>query len=110
MQMVVETLRKKGNIYKKIKEVPIKELGMRNKIKLYKATDIKGYFWSIFVVSQKSKLLMKDVSKFEEIHAKFSAYCEHNFKYKIILLDAPICSKAKLGLKTNGWKIANDIM
>ncbi len=103
--MVVDSLRKKGKIYKKMKEVAPKELGIRNKIKIYHATDINGYFWAIFAVSQKSKLLMKDVRKFEEICSKLALYCDHNFKYKALFIDAPICSKAKDAFKTQGWKI-----
>ena len=105
MQMVVDSLRQKGKIYKKMQEVSPKELGIRNKIKMYKATDINGYFWAIFAVSQKSRLLMKDVHKFEEIYAKLTLYCGHNFKYKILFIDAPLCSKAKEAFKTQGWKI-----
>ena len=105
MQKVVDSLRQKGKIYKKMQEITPKELGIRNKIKIYKATDINGYFWAIFAISQKSRLLMKDVHKFEEIFAKLSIFCEHNFKYKIIFIDAPLCSKAKLAFKEAGWKI-----
>ncbi len=105
MQMVVDSLRKKGKIYKKMLEVSPRELGIRNKIKIYKATDTKGYFWAIFAVSQKSRLLMKDVHKFEEIYAKLTLYCDHNFKHKVLFIDAPLCSKAKEAFKTQGWKI-----
>ncbi|WP_457743932.1 hypothetical protein [Sulfurimonas sp.] len=105
MQMVVDSLRKKGKIYKKMQDVLPKELGVRNKIKIYKATDVRGYFWAIFAVSQKSRLLMKDVHKFEEIYAKLTLYCDHNFKYKIIFIDAPLCSKAKKAFQEAGWKI-----
>jgi len=105
MQTVVDSLRAKGKIYKKMQEVAPRELGIRNKIKIYKATDISGYFWAIFAVSQKSKLLMKDVHKFEEIYAKLTVLFGHNFKHKILFIDAPLCSKAKEAFKTQGWKI-----
>jgi len=105
MQIVVDTLRKKGKIYKKMQEISPRELGVRNKIRIYKATDTTGYFWAIFAVSQKSRLLMKDVHKFEEIYAKLTLYCEHNFKHKVIFIDAPLCSKAKEAFTTQGWKI-----
>ncbi len=105
MQMVVDSLRQKGKIYKKMQEISPKELGIRNKIRIYKATDTSGYFWAIFAVSQKSRILMKDVRKFEEIYSKLTIFFEHNFKYKIIFIDAPLCSKAKEAFKTQGWKI-----
>ena len=105
MQMVVDALRQKGKIFKKMQEIPPKDLGIRNKIKIYKATDIHGYFWAVFAVSQKSRLLMKDVHKFEEIYQKLSLFCEHNFKYKILFIDAPLCSKARKAFVEAGWKI-----
>jgi len=103
--MVVESFRQKGKIFKKMQEVLPKELGIRNKIKIYKATDLNGYFWAIFAVSQKSRILMKDVHKFEEIYMKLTLYCDHNFKYKILFIDAPLCSKAKKAFIEAGWKI-----
>jgi hypothetical protein len=36
MQTVVDSLRKKGKIYKKMLEIAPKELGIRNKIKISK--------------------------------------------------------------------------
>ena len=88
-----------------MQEIFPKELGIRNKIKIYKATDMRGYFWAIFAVSQKSRLLMKDVHKFEEIYTKLVLFFEHNFKYKVIFVDAPLCSKAQKAFKEAGWKI-----
>ncbi len=105
MQMVVDSLSKEGKIYKKMREIYPKELGIRNKIKIYKATDINGYFWAIFALSQKSRILMKDVVKFEEIYMKLTLFCEHNFKHKVLFIDAPLCSKAKKAFKAKGWKI-----
>ncbi len=105
MQIVVDSLRKQGKIYKKMIEIAPKDLGVRNRIKIYKATDITGYFWAIFAVSQKSKLLMKDLHKFEEIYTKLTLYCGHNFKHKIIFIDAPLCTKAKEAFLAQGWKI-----
>ena len=105
MQMVVDSLRQKGKIYKKMQEVSPKELGIRNKIRMYKATDTTGYFWAIFTISQKSRILMKDVQKMQEIYGKLTLFCDHNFKHKLIFIDAPLCSKAKAAFKESGWKI-----
>jgi hypothetical protein len=88
-----------------MQEIAPSELGVRNKIRIYKATDTNGYFWAIFAVSQKSRVLMKDVHKFEEIYAKLVLFFDHNFKHKIIFIDAPLCSKAKEALIGQGWKI-----
>ena len=105
MQMVVDSLREKGKIYKKMLEISPKDLGIRNKIKIYNARDTHNVSSAIFAVSQKSRLLMKDVHKFEEIFMKLTLFCEHNFKIKIIFIDAPLCSKAPIAFKKAGWKI-----
>ena len=105
MQMLVDSLRQDGKIYKRMQEIAPKELGIRNKIKIYKASDTNNRYWAIFAVSQKSRLLMKDVHKFEEIYMKLTLFCEHDFKYKLIFIDAPLCSKAEAAFKVVGWKI-----
>ena len=105
MQMVVDSFRQKGKIYKKMQEISPKEIGIRNKIKMFKATDTSNKLWAIFAVSQKSRLLMKDVHKFEEIYTKLSLFCEANFTHKAIFIDAPLCSKAKAAFIEAGWKI-----
>lgn len=105
MQLIVDSLSKRGKIYKKMQEITPKEIGIRNKIRIYKATDTTGYFWVILSVNQKSRVLMKDVDKYESIYAKLVQYCEHNFKHKVIYIDAPLCSKAKEAFKDKKWKL-----
>jgi len=105
MQTVVDALRKKGKLYKKMLEITPKELGIRNKIQIYKATDMNGYFWAIIVISQKSRVLIKDVEKFNLIFAKLVQYFDHNFKHKVLFIDAPLCSKAKASFKSHSWKL-----
>ena len=103
MKMIIEALQQKGNIYKRFFEVMPKELGVRNRIKIYHAVDTKGYFTALFLISQKSRILMKDVKKMEEIYQKLVIYSDHNFKFKLIKIDAPLCSKAKCAFKEAGW-------
>lgn len=105
MKALIDQLQAKGKIYKKLIEVLPKELGIRNKIRIFSATDTNGYYTAIFMVSQKSRLLMKDVVKFEEIYQKLVAYSGHNYKYKILIIDAPLCSKAAKAFKDAKWKI-----
>jgi len=105
MKILVENLRQNGRIYKKLEEIQPKELKIRNRVKLYAALDLNRYYNAIIVVSQKSRLLMKDVQKFEEIVMKMSLYRDHQFKGKVLMLDAPICSKAKDAFKKAKWKI-----
>ncbi|MDF1881527.1 hypothetical protein JHD50_09470 [Sulfurimonas sp. MAG313] len=105
MKILVENLRKNGRIYKRLEEISPRDLKIRNKVKLYVALDLNRYYNAIIIVSQKSRLLMKDLVKFEEIVQKMALYRDHQFKGKILILDAPLCSKAKTAFIKAKWKI-----
>lgn len=105
MKVLVDNLRENGRIYKKLEEILPKALKIRNKVKLYVALDLKGYYNAVVVVSQKSRLLMKDVAKLEEIVEKMALYRDHQFQGKVLMLDAPLCSKAKAAFIKAKWKI-----
>jgi hypothetical protein len=102
---IIDRLNARGLIYKNLDEVLPKALGIRNRIRLFAATDRQGYYTAIFVVAQKSRILMKDVEKFELILRKFELYADHTFKHRVLMLDAPLCSKAEAAFKRQGWKI-----
>ena len=105
MKVLVDNLRSSGRLYKKLEEIQPKDLKIRNKVKLYVALDLNRSYNAIVVVSQKSRLLMKDVVKMEEIVHKMALYRDHQFKGKILMLDAPLCSKAEAAFKKAKWKI-----
>ena len=103
VKTIIETLQQRGKIFKRFAEVLPKELGVRNRIRIYHAVDRSGYFTALFLIAQKSRILMKDVKKMEEIYQKLVIYSDHNFKYKLIKIDAPLCSKAERAFKEAGW-------
>lgn len=105
LKPIIDRLHTHGLIYKNLKEVPPKALGIRNRIRLFEATDTKGYYTALFVVAQKSRVVMKDVEKFETILQKLQLYVDHGFKQRVLMLDAPLCSKAEAAFKQRGWKI-----
>lgn len=102
---IIDRLNANGLIYKNLNEVEPKALGIRNRIRMFAATDRQGYYTAIFVVAQKSRVLMKDVEKFETILRKLELYADHAFKHRVLMLDAPLCSKAEAAFKKQGWKI-----
>ncbi len=108
MKILVENLRQNGRMYKKLEEIQPKELKIRNKVKLYCALDMNKYYNAVIMVSQKSRLLIKDLAKFEEIVHKMSLYRDHQFKGKVLMLDAPMCSRAKEAFKKAKWKIIEE--
>ena len=104
LKTIIDTLQQRGNIYKRFEEIAPGELGIRNRIRIFHGVDVKGYFTVYFVISQKSRVLMKDVLKMEEIYRKLVLYCDHNFKFKLIRIDAPLCSKAERAFREAGWE------
>ncbi len=105
MKALIDQLQSKGKLYKQLTEIQPRELHVRNKIRIFSAIDTNGYHTALFMVSQKSRLLMKDVVKFEEIYQKLVTYSGHNYKYRILIIDAPLCSKAKKAFGDLKWKI-----
>lgn len=105
LKIIIDELQQRGNIYKRFEEVTPKQLGIRNRIRIFHAVDTKGYFTALFMISQKSRILMKDVKKMEEIYQKLVLYCDHNFKHKLIKIDAPLCSKAERAFKEAQWSL-----
>lgn len=105
LKPIIDRLNAKGLIYKNLDEVQPKALGIRNRIRLFTATDRQGYYTVLFVVAQKSRVLMKDVEKLETILRKMELYVDHAFKHRVLMLDAPLCSKAEAALKKQGWKL-----
>ena len=105
MKELLHTLKDNNLIFKSLEELDKKALGTRTKIGLYKAIDRNGYFTVIFKIERKSRILQKDVLTYEQLVGVISQSLEHNFKFKIALINAPLCSKAKALLKENGWKV-----
>ncbi|UFS63499.1 hypothetical protein LOH54_05050 [Sulfurimonas sp. HSL-3221] len=102
---IIDRLNANGLIYKNLDEVQPKALGIRNRIRLFSATDRQGYYTAIFVVAQKSRVVMKDVEKLDVILRKLELYADHAFKHRVLMIDAPLCSKAKAAFKQQGWKL-----
>jgi len=100
---------KKGKALKMIKQVtPLdpKILKIRSKVELFKGVD-KNKFIAIIGVKQKSRILMKDMAKFEDIVDKMTQYYNHTFDLKKIIVDAPMCSKASKAMRDNGWEVVD---
>ncbi len=105
MKTIVEYLQKKNLIFKSLKEITPKELGSRKKIELYLGVDLKGYYSLVMSVEKKSRILRKEVGELIELHEKLEKYIDSKIHKKYIIIKAPLCSKAKVLLEENGWKV-----
>ena len=105
MKELVDILRSKELIYKKLIMIDNKTLKTRKKIEIYEAVDFNRYYTAVFSLEQKSRFLRKDAVVLETLYERLKVLQEHNFKKKILLYKMPFCSKAKAQLKEEGWRM-----
>ena len=105
MKQIVEYLQQKNIIFKSLKPILPKELGSRKKIAIYLGVDLKGYYADVMVLVKKSRVLRKEAEELMALHEKLEKYIDSSIKKKYIVIDAPLCSKAKALLEENGWKV-----
>ena len=109
MKEIVDYLQNKQIIFKSLKSVTPKELGSRKKIELYLGVDLKEYYAVVMVVEKKSRVLRKEAGELMELHEKLEKYINSSIKKKYMVIDAPLCSKAKALLEEHGWKVMHDL-
>lgn len=105
MKDFVEYLKDKNKIFKKIEPILPKTIGIRKKIEIYHCIDTKGYFTLLIKITQKSRVLQKDVVTYNTIFDKCVQYLDHHCKYKLLIIESPLCSKAATGFKESGWEL-----
>ena len=105
MKCVLETLIKKSIICKKLEILNKKEFKIRKKIEIYYGVTTKSYYIIIFKIDRKSKVFQKDIKMFEELLESIKVKLNRNFKIKALIIDAPLCSKAKNLLRELKWKL-----
>jgi hypothetical protein len=108
MKNITSFLSQKDMLFKKFNSIEPKLLDSRKKVVIYDCCDIKNNLVSIFVITSKSRFLIKNAYEIEELNNKLKSYKEHNFKKTIIAISSPLCSKAKLYMKELKWKIYDD--
>ena len=98
---LVEILLNNGIVCKKLNEI---KLNTRKKVKAFLGVNLKNEYCFILKLEKKSRFLTKDINILYEFIPK-----EINFRYKkkILVLNGPICTKAKE--KITDWKIINGV-
>ena len=109
MKAIVEYLQTKNIIFKSLKEVTPKELGSRKKLGIYVGVDLKGYYADVMYLEKKSRVLRKETEELMVLHEKLEKYIDSKIKKKYIIIKAPLCSKAKVMLEENKWKVYHQV-
>jgi len=105
MKNIVEFLAQKNLIFKSFKEVLPKTLGSRKKVQLFVGVDLETYYVLVMRVEKKSRVLKKEVEEFFLLHEKMQIHIDSKIKKKYIMINAPLCSKAKILLKEHQWRV-----
>jgi hypothetical protein len=108
MRVTYKELNQMKHHLKQLEEVTPKELGIRNKITIYYGIDASNKTVALLGITQKSRVLIKDVSKFEAIIEKLSNYVGYKFHQKVLHISAPICSKALKLLQEKHFSVVTD--
>jgi len=105
MKEAVDILRRQGMVFKSLHPLRADVLGTRKRATFYIGVDLKGYYVFVIHMRKKSRMLRKEVQELEVLHAKAEKAVDSTIKYKILVLDAPLCSKAKADLEEKGWRV-----
>ncbi len=105
MKNIVEYLQQQNIIFKSFTPVSPKELGSRKKVDIYLGVDLKGFYADVMYLEKKSRVLRKEVETLLDLHTKLEQYIDSSIKKKYMIIEAPLCSKAKALLEEHGWKV-----
>lgn len=105
MKQTVEYLRKNNLLFRSFRYISPKELGSRKKIEIYLGVDRESYYHTVISVQKKSRILRKEAAELMAFHARLEQFVSSSIKKKHLLIDAPLCAKAKLLMVDNGWKV-----
>ncbi len=90
----------KFKISEEFESIDPKDIGVRKKMGIYFNEQTV-----LFIISQKSRVLIKDTVKFLEVYQKVKEFTNKAFKKKIIIIDSPLCSKAEKELENLKWEV-----
>lgn len=105
--MMKEMLEKvcKSRILTSLEPIPTTLLNTRKKFSIFRGVDLRHFYHLIFSVEQKSRFILKNAQEFIELEQKLELHVGHIYRYKHIIVSAPVCSKALLLLQNSGWKV-----
>ncbi|WP_201353576.1 hypothetical protein [Hydrogenimonas urashimensis] len=94
-----------GYLFKRFEPFSLRTIGSRKRIGVYHGVDLQNRYTLVFVVDKKSRVLRKEVREWFEIKTKIEHHYGYRILQNIVLLHAPICSKAKALLESEGWSL-----
>ncbi len=105
MKEVLEPLRQEGMLFKRFEPFSLKTIGSRKRIDVYHGLDERNRYTLVFFVVKKSRILRKEVQEWMAIQKKIEAFYGYAILQNVAIVKAPICSKAKALLESEGWRV-----
>ncbi|RUM45208.1 MAG: hypothetical protein DSY46_03465 [Hydrogenimonas sp.] len=105
MKAVLEPLQTRGYLFKRFEPFALKTIGSRKRIEVYHGIDLKNRYVLVFVVNKKSRVLQKEVREWFDLKVRIENYYGYRILQNIAVIHAPLCSKAKALLESEGWKV-----
>ncbi len=108
MKNLIHYLNEKELHFKVLESIEPKELNSRKKMGIYHSVTLDSSYYAIFIVESKSRFLRKNANDLMTMLEVLKSYKSHNYKYKMLIISSPLCSKAKALLEEDGWRVEND--
>jgi hypothetical protein len=105
MKEVLAPLQAEGLLFRRFEPFDLKEVGSRKRIGVYHGVDTKGRYTLVFVVEKKSRVLQKEAKEWLELKKRIEAHYGYPILQNAAIVKAPLCSKAKALLESEGWRL-----
>ena len=105
MKEVVETLQKRGYLFRRLEPFALNLVGSRKRLEVFHGVDLQSRYTLIFKVARRSRILRKETAEWMELKRKIEHYYGYPILRTVVLVEAPICSKAVASLEAEGWRV-----
>ncbi len=105
MKSILTPLQRKGYIFKRFEPFPLKLVGSKKRISVFHGIDMQNRYFLVFAVKRRSRVLSKDAKEWMELGSLIQSHLGYPVLVNIAFVDAPVCSKAKELLESEGWKV-----
>lgn len=105
MKKVLDFLASKNIVFRSLEKIDLTLLKSRKKIEIYSGVNEKDFYGTVFIVSQKSRFVMKNSAEIIALEYKLEDLQKHSYKFKYLIICSPLCSYAKKHLMDEKWRI-----
>ncbi|ACZ11620.1 conserved hypothetical protein [Sulfurospirillum deleyianum DSM 6946] len=110
MKEMLERICNKHIVFTSLHVIDPKVLNSRKKIAIFSGVDQKSFYHLMIRSEQTSRFIRKNADEIVHLYGLISLHVNHQYKYKHLMIQAPLCSKAASLLHEKGWKIYNDVV